>query len=185
MKNWLVYLCISLVAGCANQLATNPNAALKPSGFVLVREHVDSVKTDLGDQYQRIQYGWDYDIGSAKVITYSMEGELLSTEVANDLTLNTSEAELAYGFELVRSNKELKAASAKPDATLYGGFSYRNATDESPAAVFCRSKSRCIHVLISGGVAGEILYGHAIVDLASGKVVDPRFIEISSPHHKK
>ncbi len=190
MKTWLLCLIISFATGCANQLGTNPlekkpNSVFKPSGFVLVREYVDSIKTDAGDQYQKIQYGWDYDLGSAKIITYSMDGKLLSTEVANDLTLNTSEAELAYAFELVRSSPKLKIASARPDATIYGGFSYRNASDQSPAAVYCRAKSRCIHVLISGGIAGEILYGHAIVDLASGKVVDPEFITVSSPSQKK
>lgn len=160
-----------LTVSCAHKAVQ----LVKPSGFVLVREYVDSIKSETGDQYQKVQYGWDYDLGSAKIRTYSMEGKLLSDEAAPDLTLNTSDSELAYAFALVRSHPNLKAASARPDATLYGGFSYRYGDDKSPAAALCRAKSRCVHVFISGGISGETLYAQAIVDLASGKVVDPNF----------
>lgn len=158
------------VGGCA----TAP-AAIKPSGFVLVREYVDSIKYDTGDQYRKIQYGWDYGAGTAVIQTFDMDGVQLSKVQHPEITLAATQAELEYGFALVRKHPELRKAAARADAKLYGGFAYRNGDDFSKAGRLCLPKSRCIHVVISGGVAGEVFLGHAIVDLAAGKVVIPKY----------
>lgn len=163
------------MVNCAHQQP--PESVAKPSGFVLVREYVDSFKSESGDQYQKVQFGWDYDQGAAIKRTFTMAGEPIATAVHPEITLRATDAELAYAFALVRAHPDLKAAAKRSDANLYGGFAFRNGEGQSPAERFCRAKTRCIHVIISAGVAGEIFLGHAIVDLASGKVIDSKFHE--------
>ena len=150
----------------------------RPSGFVLVREYVDSVKTDKGDEYRQVQYGWDYDQGSAVQRISSMDGKLMSSQAIPELTLETTPNELEYAFELVRNDPALAAIARRADANIYGGFSLKgNASDLSspPAHAACLAKSRCIHIIISGGLDGEVALGHAIVNLATGLVVDANY----------
>ena len=59
---------ILTVCGCA----TGPAMPEKPTGFVLAREYVDSIKYKSGDQYRKIQYGWDYATGMAVIRTFDM-----------------------------------------------------------------------------------------------------------------
>lgn len=179
---WLV-LPIFFLCACTNPTKT-PNSGAQsavntpapPSGFVLLREYVDSVKTPSGDQYQKVQYGWDYDQGSAVQKFFSLDGALIREEVQPGITLATSPAELEYAFALVRAEPSLQSVIERSDVRIYGGFSYREPDAKSGAAALaCGAKSRCIHVILSGGVDGEVALGHAIVDLASRKVVDPKY----------
>ena len=172
MKTYLLMGVFSVMASCAHKPADMPG---KPEGFVLIREYVDAIKSETGDQYQKVQYGWDYDRGVAVKRTYQLDGKPIAVEEHPELTLATSTAELEYAFSLVRKHPVLQAASKRSDATLHGGFAFRFGDGNSPAERFCREKSRCIHVIISAGLAGEVFLGHAIVDLASGSVVDPKF----------
>lgn len=180
-------IALALVCGCAQQTpkvvasaAAIPEvtAVARPKGYVMVREYVDSVKTDHGDEYQKVQYGWDYDQGLAVQRISDMDGKLISAQAEPDLTLETTPNELAYAFELVRLQPELSAIAKRPDARIYGGFSLKTDPRDvstTPANAACGAKSRCIHVIISGGLTGEESLAHAIVNLASGLVVDANY----------
>jgi hypothetical protein len=173
----------ALFASCAHQpQAVTPTQSLqKPSGFVLVREYIDSVKTDAGDVYQKVQYGWDYDQGVAVERIYSLQqhfdrssdkaNKLISEQAKPGLTLKTTEAELQYAYALIRSHRDLKIICMRQDARFYGGFSLRN----DDFSNWCGVKSRCIHVIVSGGPNGEAALAHAIVDLALGQVIDAHY----------
>ena len=169
---------VALFSGCAHR--SNSEAATatptRPSGYVMVREYVDSVKTDRGDVYQKVQYGWDYDQISAVQRISSMDGKLISAHAEPNLTLETTPKELEYAFALVRQHPELRKMASRFDALISGGFSLTTDPSEAGAAnTECGAKSRCIHVIISGGVDGEKSLAHAIVNLASGIVVDPHY----------
>ena len=159
-------------------MSANPGAIARPSGFVLVREYIDSVKTDHGDKYQKVQYGWDYAQGAAVQRISSMDDKLISAQPQPNLTLETTPNELAYAFELVRLHPALSDIAKRTDARIYGGFSLKTDSRDvgaTPANAACGAKSRCIHVIISGGLAGEKPLAHAIVNLASGLVVDANY----------
>ncbi len=187
MKKLVAFGIALALVGCAqqtrNELASasqksNAAALTRPKGYVMVREYVDSVKTTHGDEYQKVQYGWDYDQGLAVQRISSMDGKLISAQAEPDLTLETTPNELEYAFELVRLHPEISAIARRPDARIYGGFSLKTDPRDlsnTPANAACGAKSRCIHVIISGGVTGEKSLAHAIVNLASGSVVDANY----------
>jgi len=186
---------IALLTGCAHEnskemasaaipsaavpSAAVPSAAIvRPSGYVMVREYVDSVKTDHGDEYRKVQYGWDYAQGVAVQRISSMDGKLISTQSQPNLTLETTPNELEFAIALVRQHPELADIAQQADALIYGGFSLTTDPSEESsdaANVECGAKSRCIHIIISGGQDGEKSLGHAIVNLASGRVVDAHY----------
>lgn len=172
---------IALISGCAHDLSNTETSAAtvaRPKGYVLVREYVDSIKTDHGDEYRRVQYGWDYDQGAAVQRISSMDDKLISALIEPNLTLATTAKELEYAFALVRQHPELSKIANRKDANIYGGFALKtdpNEVSSSPANVACGAKSRCIHVIISGGLDGEASLAHAIVNLASGHVVDAHY----------
>ena len=171
---------IALFSGCAHRTASEALGAdiARPSGYVMVREYVDSVKTERGDEYQKVQYGWDYDQGVAMQRISKMDGTLISAHAEPDLTLETTPNELEYAFDLVRKHPELSDFAKRADARFYGGFSHKTDPRDiasTPANVACGALSRCIHVIISGGVTGEQSLAHAIVNLASGLVVDANY----------
>jgi hypothetical protein len=141
-----------------------------PKGFVLVREFVDSVKTPRGDEYQRVVFGWDYDAGVAIEKREHLDGRLISQEPQPALTMITTPEELAYAFWLAKSHPVIAPAMARADSIVSGGFSYREAKD--PA---CFERSRCVHVIVSGGNNGEVPLAHAIIDLMTRRVVHPKF----------
>jgi hypothetical protein len=144
------------------------NASTPPSGYVLVREYVDSVKTPDGDQYQRVSYGWDYERGVAVERRETMEGHKISESEIPALTMIATDPEMNYAYYLVTHHPDLSAIARRSDARMYGGFSYREPDDPH-----CNRGARCVHVMISGGIDGEKALGHAIVDLMSRRVVYP------------
>ncbi len=171
---------IALFSGCAHRTASEALSAgiARPSGYVMVREYVDSVKTERGDEYQKVQYGWDYDQGVAMQRISSMDGKLIRAQAEPDLTLETTPNELEYAFNLVRQHPALSNLAKRADARIYGGFSLKTDPRDiasTPANAACGAKSRCIHVIISGGQTGEESLAHAIVNLASGAVVDANY----------
>ena len=174
-------LVIALLSSCAHQTrskAANDATSARPTGYVLVREYVDSVKTQHGDEYQKVQYGWDYDQGVAVRRISNMSGKLISAQAEPNLTLETTPNELAYAFSLVRLHPELSSVTTRTDALMHGGFSLTTDPTEvisSAANTACGAKSRCIHVIISGGIDGEKSLAHAIVNLASGIIVDANY----------
>jgi hypothetical protein len=169
---------VTVLCACATQQSVIPKP-VAPAGIVVVRDFVDPVKTANGDVYMKIQYAWDYDRGVAIVRKRSMDDTLIDEQLEPGLTLETTEPELAYAFDLIRSDATLGPIAARKDARLYGGFSLRvpntQAANGIAADLVCRAKSRCIHIMISGGNNGETSLAHAIVDLASRRIVDPNY----------
>jgi hypothetical protein len=158
-------LLLFLAAGCAPTKITT-KLAPAPAGFVLVREYVDSFKTDHGDEYRQVQLGWDYDLKSAVERQSDMKGKLISQTKIAALTLKATDQEMAYAYGLIKADKRLAPKVARADAVFYGGFSLREPTGE------CGMQSRCVHVMVSGGAEGRESIAHAIVDLAAGKIVN-------------
>jgi hypothetical protein len=173
----LTLMAALLLAGCQ---ASGPGSATKASverdprasGIVVVRSYEDEFKTDGGDLRVNVEYAWDYDRAIAVERITDAHGKLISLTDQPELTLNLTDAEQAYAFDLTRAHPDLKSQVAGSDH-LYGGFSYRDAND--PA---CYRGSRCVHVMASSSApAGDgwrkVL--HAIVDLQSGRVVHPHY----------
>ncbi len=168
----------SLLSACATQPVV-PAKPVAPTGIVVVRDYVDSIKTDHGDEYRQVQYAWDYGRNVAIVRQYQLDGTLAGIEVEPALTLETTDAELAYAFALVRDDARLGPIANQKGTRLYGGFSLRVGNSAPVSARVadnhCRAKTRCIHVMMSGGKDGELALGHAIVDLSARKIVDHHY----------
>jgi hypothetical protein len=162
---------VLLLAGVFTGCATTPNTATLPpvpQGFVLVREYVDSFKTDQSDEYRKVQLGWDYDKKSAVERQFDMKGNVISEETIPALTLKATDAEMKYAYGLVKSDARLANKVARPDAVFYGGFSLREAAGN------CGPESRCVHVMVSGS-GGQESIAHAIIDLAARKIINHEY----------
>jgi hypothetical protein len=134
-----------------------------------VRESVDEVKFDGGGEERlRVQYLWDYTAGQAIRRTYATDGTFRTAEPMPNVTLNATDRERDYAFGLVRAAPDL-ARRITPTTTLFGGFSFRE-----PGHPDCDVGSRCIHVVGSEN-QGRRHVLHAIVDLMTGRVVDPEY----------
>lgn len=171
--------CLALVAALAACQTRPPAATLgrsdrvhpegvvaPPSGIVVVREYVDPQKIDGKEAYYRIRYVWDYDQGSARYERLSMEGALLETRLEPGLTLETTDAEMAFAYQLVREDAQLGPLVARPDAVFHGGFSVKGT--DTPG---CGVGSRCVRVMVQGGDNAQEPLVHAIVDLARRAIV--------------
>lgn len=177
----LAAACVIALAACSSTTtkpsvsASQTPAIQKPSGFVSVRQYVDSVKTENGDQYQNVEYGWDYDRGVAIERISTLDGALVSKKEWPSLTLRATDAEMEYAYSLVRADPRLSATAERKDARFYGGFSFTDREHLDDPKRPCQEKSRCVHVMVSGGPSGEENIAHAIVDLALGQVVIPHY----------
>jgi len=167
-------LLVSLVfAGCRSMPATANAAGADlppaPSGIVVVRDYVDSQKIDGADKYFRIRYVWDYQQGVALYQRFAMDGagELLESTPVPALTLEPTTAEMDYAYALVRQDPQLGPLVNRADAQFQGGFSVRDPDNSD-----CGPGSRCVRVIVAGGADGEVAIAHAIVDLASRRIVD-------------
>ncbi len=166
-----------LLAGCQSPgptSATKVSAGRDPraSGIVVVRSYQDEFKIDGGDVRVTVEYAWDYDHAVAVERISDAQGKLISRTEQPDLTLNLTAAEQAYAFELASAHPDLKAQVAGSEH-LYGGFSYRDASDPD-----CYRGSRCVHVMASTSSPngdGWRKVVHAIVDLQAGRVVHPNY----------
>lgn len=168
-------LAIAALAGCQS----GPGAASRTterdprvSGVVVVRSYDDEFKIAGRDVRVAVEYAWDYGRGMAIERITEVDGGKTTTTDQPDLTLNLTDAEQAYAFELAKSHPDLKDQIARADH-VYGGFSYREAND--PA---CYRGSRCVHVMASTvAPAGDgwRKVVHAIVDLQAAVVVHPNY----------
>ncbi|MBL8245310.1 MAG: hypothetical protein JNL89_14010 [Rhodanobacteraceae bacterium] len=159
-----------VLAGCqtlqstADQVERDPRA----SGVVLVRSYDDEFKIDGKDVRVHVEYAWDYRRGIATERITTPDGALVSLTDQPELTLNLTDAEKEYAFDLARADPEIGPQVASADH-VYGGFSYRESSDAA-----CGYGSRCVHVVASAGDGWRKLV-HAIVDLQTGRVVHPHF----------
>jgi hypothetical protein len=173
-----VYVAGTLLAGCAAvPVVTGPSPTLAqvpvidlPDGHkaVLVRSHEDEWKVDGRDVRVTVQYLWDYTARSARVRTLAADDGVLTDEPRPGLTLNATDEEMAWAYELARSVPAI-AAKVTADTDYYGGFSYRHPGDPG-----CDLGSRCVHVIASRD-GGRFKVFHAIVDLQAAQVVHPDY----------
>lgn len=168
---------MALFSGCAttSQPARAPTEKDLPFVFgtdghrmLLVRESVDLEKRADGDERVAVQYLWDYTDGIAVRRSFKSDGSLRDSIQLPAVTLNATEQEREFAFSMVRKDRRL-AALITDDTKIYGGFSFRE-----PGHRDCDRRSRCIHVVGSAD-DGRRHVLHAIVDLMSGRVVDPAF----------
>lgn len=167
-----------LLAACAATRMAAPSPTLAhvptqtlPDGHVavLVREYDDEVKLGGGrEQRMHVRYLWDYSAAVAREIQVAADGTVLSDTVKPALTLNATEAELAYAVALLREDPAVDARFTA-DSEIYGGFSFRE-----PGHEHCDTGSRCIHVIVSRD-GGRYKVAHAIVDLQQARVIDPDY----------
>lgn len=136
--------------------------------LVLIREYYDDVKLPEGEERWRVQYLWDYANGIAVQRIFGSNGSVRSLEAKPALTLNATEAELAFAVEQVKSHA-LIAPRLTSDAQYYGGFSFRE-----PGVAACNMRSRCVHVF-AVREEGRVRLVHAIVDLMTARVVIPDY----------
>ncbi len=164
-----------VLSGCTTQQVTQaPRAAVLERlkhertvdgrDLVLIREYFDEVKLPQGEERWRVQYLWDYANGVAVQRIFGADGKLRLLENRPALTLNATEAELAFAIEVVKRDPHI-APQLTADATYYGGFSFRD-----PAVSACNMRSRCVHVFAVRD-AGRIRLVHSIVDLMTARVV--------------
>ena len=159
-------------SGPASSTKTIADRDPRVSGVVVVRSYEDEFKIDGADVRVTVEYAWDYNRAVAIERITDIQGKQISLTDQPELTLNLTDAEQAYAFELTKAHPDLKAQIAGADH-LYGGFSYREADD--PA---CYRGSRCVHVMASTTAPagdGWRKLAHAIVDLQTGKVVHPNY----------
>ncbi len=124
-----------------------------------------------------VEYGWDYARGVARETVFDLHsGKLISTTDKPGTTLNLSDREVELAISLLRENAELKSLLSTPKLNFYAGFPYREASDPD-----CFEHSRCAHVIVSAGDNGERHIAHAIVDLATRKVVHPIYEPSRTP----
>lgn len=140
----------------------------RASGVVLVRGYEDEFKIDGQDVRVHVEYAWDYDRGVAVEKITRPDGTLVSQTDQRELTLNLTDAEKEYAFDLARADPQIGPQIASADH-VYGGFSYREADDAA-----CSYGSRCVHVVASAGDGWRKIV-HAIVDLQTCKVVHPHY----------
>jgi hypothetical protein len=172
MKNLVVGLFVAFTfLGCKTTETVN-SAALPPapSGFVVVRDYMDSQKIDGADRTLHIQYGWDYTRGTAVQKTFEKDGALRESLDQPTLTLQATDAEMDYAYALVKAEPSLHEFSLRQDALYQGGFSLRE-----PGSRDCDIGSRCVHVVVAGGQDGGLSLAHAIVDLMKRKVVEAHY----------
>lgn len=136
---------------------------------VLVREYDDEIKLGDGrEQRLHVAYFWDYTAATARERHTAVDGTTLKDELIPALTLNATEAELAYAVALLRQDPAIDARFTA-DSDIYGGFSYRE-----PGHADCDVGTRCIHVIVSRD-QGRYKVVHALVDLQHARVVDDNY----------
>lgn len=165
------------LSGCATTPVA-PSTAVAPvvptiasvSGHRIhvVRESNELHKTDSGDQRVTVEYAWDYSRGIAVRRTFGEDGSGPVEQDMPAVTLNATEAERQFAFARVRADRQL-ASRITATTRLFGGFSFRESGHPN-----CDVRSRCIHVVGSAD-DGQRHVLHAIVDLMSGKIVDPDY----------
>ncbi|GMU42062.1 MAG: hypothetical protein IT479_07700 [Xanthomonadales bacterium] len=171
-------LCIAVITslllvlpGCQSTRLAGDSVASprdpRASGIVIVRSYDDVFKQDGAEIPVHVEYAWDYDRAVAIQRIRDAQGRISEHEQPM-LTLNLTDAEKAYAFELARADPQIGPQMQAADH-VYGGFSYRVPDDAD-----CNSRSRCVHVIASAGDGWRKLV-HAIVDLQTGRVVQPHF----------
>ncbi len=132
-----------------------------------IYEH--EVKTDAGEQWQRVEYGWDYTDAVAYELTTDLDGNKLMFRQVPGQILRATDREQQIAVDMVRRHPALAETAATPGAVFEGGFILMERDHPH-----CHLKSRCVYVLVSTE-NGRNKIIQAIVDLQTEQVVDPKF----------
>lgn len=166
---------LAALAGCASTPPASSTGKLDPRAdlaghrveVTTVYEH--EVKTDAGEQWQRVEYGWDYTDAVSYELTTDLDGNKLMFRHVPGQILRATEREQEVANDLVRRHPALAATAATPGAAFEGGFILMERDHPH-----CHLKSRCVYVLVSTD-NGRNKIIQAIVDLQTEQVVDPNF----------
>lgn len=157
-------------AGVAGEQLSNSRASrdIPLPAIVVVRRYDDVFREKGADLPVTVEYVWDYARGVGVERVYTRDGKPYSQRDLPEQTLNFTDTEMELAFALAREHARLGPVLAQPGLRFYGGFAFREATDPG-----CGQRSRCVHVIVSGGNDGERPVAHAIVDLMQRVVVHP------------
>lgn len=157
-------------AGVAGPLLSDSRASreIQLPALVVVRRYDDVFRENGADLPVTVEYVWDYARGVGVERVYTRDGQPHSQRDLPGQTLNFTDTEMELAFALAREHERLGPVLAESGLRFYGGFAYREADDPG-----CSQRSRCVHVIVSGGDDGERPVAHAIVDLMKRVVVHP------------
>jgi hypothetical protein len=166
---------LGFLAGCAT---TSPSASigrvdsradLAGHRVEVTRVYEHEVKTEQGNQWQRVEYGWDYTDAVAYELTTDLEGNRLAFRQLPGQVLRATEREQQVAGDLVRRHPGLAEAAATPGAIFHSGFILMERDHPH-----CHLGSRCVYVLVVTDNGNNKIV-QAIVDLQTAQVVDPYF----------
>ncbi|WP_313914248.1 hypothetical protein [Tahibacter sp.] len=157
-------------AGVAGPQVSNSRASreIQLPAIVVVRRYDDVFSENGANLPVTVEYVWDYARGIGVERVYTRDGQPHSQRDLPEQTMNFTDAEMELAFALAREHAGLGPVLAQHGLRFYGGFAFREATDPG-----CGQRSRCVHVIVSGGNDGERPVAHAIVDLMKRVVVHP------------
>lgn len=157
-------------AGVAGPQLSDSRASreIRLPAIVVVRRYDDVFRENGANLPVTVEYVWDYARGVGVERVYTRDGRPHSQRDLPEQTLNFTDTEMELAFALAREHARLGPVLAQPGLRFYGGFAFREATDPG-----CGRRSRCVHVIVSGGDDGERPVAHAIVDLMQRVVVHP------------
>jgi hypothetical protein len=159
-------------AGVAGPLLSESRASreIQLPAIVVIRRYDDVFRENEATVPVTVEYAWDYARGVGIERVYTRDGKPHSQRDLPEQTMNFTDTEMELAFALAREHERLGPVLAQTGLRFYGGFAYREATDPG-----CGERSRCVHVIVSGGDDGERPVAHAIVDLMKRVVVHPFF----------
>ena len=164
--------CVCLLAGLLPVFAAVPAVADTLSartGVELLGESTDTVKTAEGRQQRLVRMVYDLDNGTTSTEIYTMEGERMS-RTAMDTLPGPSERDIERALRIVRADTEVGQIMRRQGGLqLEGGFPILQRAGEGP----CVRGTRCVQMFLFDG---ENVVRHMLVDLRSGKVLEPDYI---------
>ncbi|PZQ19772.1 MAG: hypothetical protein DI564_00575 [Rhodanobacter denitrificans] len=143
----------------------------------MTRRYQDRFLVEGKEVYRDVEYGWDYEQGTAVFRVFDTDGNLLTSENRLNESVSLAPEERARVEALVRGYPDLAAAVNQPgDVTFWaGGFVYRSKDDR-----YCGDGSRCVRAIVSKD-GGYTEVAHAMVDLMRDRVVYPYYKPAGDP----
>lgn len=149
-------------------LSYRPSRDIQLPPFVVEHRYDDAFRVDGKDIAVTVEFGFDYGRGATVQRVYLRDGTPYSQRELPGVKLKGTEEEMDLAFAIAREDPALAETLAQPNLSFYGGFAYFEADDPG-----CGDRSRCLHVIVTGGYNNETTFAHAIVDLVQRRVVHP------------
>lgn len=164
--------CIWLLAGLLPLVGALPATADSPTamtGLEVLGESTDSVKTADGRQQRVVRMVYDWDTATMYREVFTMDGERLSRSAVDTLP-GPSANDIQRALRIVRSDADVaQIMRSQGGLQLDGGFPILQAAGEGP----CVRGTRCVQMFLFDG---ENVVRHMLVDLRSGRILDPDYI---------